>query len=129
MLESLYMVSILKIFFTAPDGTTRVVTGPTNILPKSTVQGAANSPQQSLIKVANQSATPTSIVPQKVQILRGPDGKIEVRGLMPGQQLLQMPDGKLHVLNTSSQTVIATNQTSVNTTASPATVNINFDFF
>lgn len=39
---------------------------------------------------------------QKVQIIRGPDGKVSVRGLNPGQQLIQMPDGKLHVL-TSSQ--------------------------
>lgn len=36
-----------------------------------------------------------------MQILRGPDGKIQVRGLMPGQQLIQMPDGKLHVLSTN----------------------------
>lgn len=43
-------------------------------------------------------------VQQKVQILRGPDGKLQVRGLLPGQQLIQMPDGKLHVLNVS-QTV------------------------
>lgn len=36
---------------------------------------------------------------QKVQIIRGPDGKVSVRGLNPGQQLIQMPDGKLHVLS------------------------------
>lgn len=39
---------------------------------------------------------------QKVQIIRGPDGKVSVRGLNPGQQLIQMPDGKLHVYTTSS---------------------------
>lgn len=43
----------------------------------------------------------SSETPQRVQILRGPDGKIQVRGLMPGQQLVQMPDGKLHVLSTN----------------------------
>jgi nucleosome-remodeling factor subunit BPTF len=50
-------------------------------------------------------ATNTPVqVQQRVQILRGPDGKLQVRGLLPGQQLVQMPDGKLHVLNVS-QTV------------------------
>lgn len=43
----------------------------------------------------------TPDTPQRVQILRGPDGKIQVRGLLPGQQLIQMPDGKLHVLSTN----------------------------
>lgn len=43
-------------------------------------------------------------VQQRVQILRAADGKLQVRGLLPGQQLVQMPDGKLHVLNVS-QTV------------------------
>lgn len=48
-------------------------------------------------------STPTKAAetPQRVQILRGPDGKIQVRGLLPGQQLIQMPDGKLHVLSTN----------------------------
>lgn len=41
--------------------------------------------------------------PQKVQIIRGPDGKVQVRGLMPGQQIVQMPDGKLHVLSSNQQ--------------------------
>ena len=32
-------------------------------------------------------------VQQKVQIVKSADGKIQVRGLLPGQQLVQMPDG------------------------------------
>lgn len=40
-------------------------------------------------------------IPQRVQILRGPDGRLTVKGLMPGQQLVQMPDGKLQVLTTT----------------------------
>ena len=60
------------------DGTTRVVTGPTSILPKTTGQQT-----QSLIKIqAPVTAAPTS--QQRVQILKGPDGKLQVRGLMPG---------------------------------------------
>lgn len=86
-----------RIFMTkGADGTTRVVTGPTSILPKASGQQAAPQTQQ------------------RVQILKGPDGKIQVRGLLPGQQLVQMPDGKLHVLNTAQvqpvQTQIAGNR-------------------
>ncbi|KAI5633082.1 PHD-finger domain-containing protein [Phthorimaea operculella] len=49
-------------------------------------------------------ATPTKPDgPQKVQIIRAPDGKITVRGLLAGQQLIQMPDGKLHVVMAGQQ--------------------------
>lgn len=58
-----------------PDGTTKIV------------QQSIPAPQP------KQSSDP-----QKVQIIRGPDGKVSVRGLNPGQQLIQMPDGKLHVI-------------------------------
>ncbi|XP_063224982.1 nucleosome-remodeling factor subunit NURF301 isoform X2 [Bacillus rossius redtenbacheri] len=87
-----------RVFMTkGADGTTRVVSAPTSILPKTTQS-------QSLIRVQAPSAnTPVQPAPpmtqQKVQILKGPDGKIQVRGLLPGQQLVQMPDGKLHVFN------------------------------
>lgn len=98
-----------------------MVSGTTSILPKTPqqqqqqpqqqqqIQPNQQSGQQSLIKVAVQQ------VQQRVQILRGPDGKLQVRGLMPGQQLVQMPDGKLHVLNTG-QTIAASpsQQTSTN---------------
>jgi len=36
---------------------------------------------------------------QKVQIVKSADGKIQVRGLLPGQQLVQMPDGKLQIFS------------------------------
>ena len=36
---------------------------------------------------------------QKVQIVRSNSGKIQVRGLLPGQQLVQMPDGKLQIFS------------------------------
>ena len=66
--------------------------------------------------VQNPSATPTlmqtgppaNAIPspqqqqqtqQKVQIVRSSDGKIQVRGLLPGQQLVQMPDGKLQIFS------------------------------
>lgn len=59
--------------------------------------------------VQNPVATPTIVAPsapqtpqqtqQKVQIVRSSDGKIQVRGLLPGQQLVQMPDGKLQIFS------------------------------
>ena len=65
--------------FLGADGTTRVVTGPTSILPKTAGQQA-----QSLVKIqAPVTAPPTG--QQRVQILKGPDGKLQVRGLMPGR--------------------------------------------
>ncbi|XP_012232371.1 nucleosome-remodeling factor subunit NURF301 isoform X2 [Linepithema humile] len=122
-----------RIYMTkSADGTTKVVTGPTSILPKTSQPQAVN--QQSLIRVT-QAGTNTPVqVQQRVQILRGPDGKLQVRGLLPGQQLVQMPDGKLHVLNVSqtvgtplaqcvqsnSTTSTVTSQTKTATTASPA---------
>ncbi|XP_046429162.1 nucleosome-remodeling factor subunit NURF301 isoform X3 [Neodiprion fabricii] len=128
-----------RIYMTkSSDGTTRVVSGPTSILPKTTVtsQTPQSQPQQqqSLIKVTNQgtvqinhtnqvsaaSNTPVQHVQQRVQILRGPDGKLQVRGLMPGQQLVQMPDGKLHVLNTG-QAIAATPTQTPATTSSAST--------
>ncbi|CAH0555321.1 unnamed protein product [Brassicogethes aeneus] len=97
----------------APDGTTRVITGATNIIQKN-LPGS----QQSLIKVqttggqqiqiqqgavTTQTSTPNTPIkdtPQRVQIMRTPDGRITVKGLMPGQQLVQFPDGKLQVMTT-----------------------------
>ncbi|XP_014598172.1 PREDICTED: nucleosome-remodeling factor subunit NURF301 isoform X1 [Polistes canadensis] len=102
------------------DGTTKVVSGPTSILPKTSQIQSGN--QQSLIK-AGSAGTPTGTVQhiqQRVQILRGPDGKLQVRGLMPGQQLVQMPDGKLHVLNTAQ--AITSTVTHTGTTSSTSTI-------
>lgn len=44
---------------------------------------------------------PIKDTPQRVQIMRTPDGRITVKGLLPGQQLVQYPDGKLQVLTTA----------------------------
>ncbi|XP_048270698.1 nucleosome-remodeling factor subunit NURF301 isoform X2 [Bombus terrestris] len=103
-------------------GTTKVVSGPTSILPKT--QQAGN--QQSLIKVSGQAGSIQQIQ-QRVQIIRGPDGKLQVRGLMPGQQLVQMPDGKLHVLNNSQAitTLAQTGGTTIQTkTATTTTAKV-----
>ncbi|XP_011646534.1 nucleosome-remodeling factor subunit NURF301 isoform X3 [Pogonomyrmex barbatus] len=109
-----------RIYMTkSADGTTKVVSGPTSILPKTPQAQGLN--QQSLIRVTPTTTNSPVQVQQRVQILRGPDGKLQVRGLLPGQQLVQMPDGKLHVLNVNhtAKTVVSTAKTatSENTTA------------
>ncbi|XP_036150042.1 nucleosome-remodeling factor subunit NURF301 isoform X2 [Monomorium pharaonis] len=111
-----------RIYMTkSADGTTKVVTGPTSILPKTPQTPGLN--QQSLIRVTPTSTTNSPVpVQQRVQILRGPDGKLQVRGLLPGQQLVQMPDGKLHVLNvsqTAGTTIAQGAQTNSTTTTTP----------
>lgn len=72
----------------------------------SCLQNPVQHNQASANQTSNNSPhQPTSTQPpqqHKVQIIRGPDGKVSVRGLSPGQQLIQMPDGKLHVLTTTS---------------------------
>lgn len=57
--------------------------------------------------VSTPVATPSKD-PQRVQIMRTPDGRITVKGLMPGQQLVQFPDGKLQVLTTTQVAATAT---------------------
>lgn len=95
------IIGTRRVFMTNKTDGTRVITGPTSILPKaSTVQIAG---QQSLIKIQPQPgqaqttvqiqgsnpAAPAQVpsspqMPQRVQILKQPDGKIQVKGLMPG---------------------------------------------
>ncbi|XP_049823872.1 nucleosome-remodeling factor subunit NURF301 isoform X3 [Aethina tumida] len=136
----------------APDGTTRVMTGGANLLPKNIITTTGNG-QQSLIKVQTTAgqqllqqgtvgttqptlttaASPapkegTAAAPQRVQIMRTPDGRITVKGLLPGQQLVQFPDGKLQVMTQAQiresglQTkAVATPQQTV----APKTVTIN----
>ncbi|XP_035437164.2 nucleosome-remodeling factor subunit NURF301 isoform X1 [Spodoptera frugiperda] len=76
------------------DGSTRVISQP--------IAGSTKS-AQSDGGTAKSTATPQKDGPQKVQIIRAPDGKITVRGLLAGQQLIQMPDGKLHVVMAGQQ--------------------------
>ncbi|XP_062542948.1 LOW QUALITY PROTEIN: nucleosome-remodeling factor subunit NURF301-like [Armigeres subalbatus] len=95
------------------DGTTKVIqqniTQPARASP-TPAPSATPSPQQSK---AQQAATPPAKPdgPQKVQIIRGPDGKVSVRGLNPGQQLIQTADGKLHVLSAAPGANPASKQT------------------
>ncbi|KPJ15071.1 hypothetical protein RR48_09098 [Papilio machaon] len=77
------------------DGTTRVISQPVTGVTKTLATGDATKPSPNTPKDG----------PQKVQIIRAPDGKITVRGLLAGQQLIQLPDGKLHVVMAGQQGV------------------------
>merc|ERR1719410_2618818 len=68
-------------------------------------------------------ASPATPVQQKVQIVKSADGKIQVRGLLPGQQLVQMPDGRLQIFSSnapvSGGTPVKTAEPSVIQTPTP----------
>lgn len=89
-----------------PDGTTRIIqqaiTTPAQKANSSGQTITQTSTGSSTSGQASQSTTNPTPQQSKVQIIRGPDGKVSVRGLNPGQQLIQMPDGKLHVLTTTT---------------------------
>lgn len=76
------------------DGSTRVITQTIPGTPKPTQNDGA---------IVKANAAPQKEGPQKVQIIRAPDGNITVRGLLAGQQLIKMADGKLHVVMTGQQ--------------------------
>lgn len=59
-----------------PDGTTRIVN-------ETTTQQVVTKPAEG---------------PQKIQVMRGPDGKMSVRGLQANQKLVQTSDGKFLIL-------------------------------
>lgn len=46
--------------------------------------------------------TPKPDQPQKIQVMRTPDGKMSVRGLQPNQKLVQTSDGKYLILPNNS---------------------------
>lgn len=108
-----------RIFMTkAPDGTTKVIAGASNVqIGKSAPNGQGlikvqtssgqqiqtlqiqQPGQQTISTLAPKPSEPVSAnTPQKVQIMRCPDGRVVVKGLLPGQQLIQFPDGKLQVV-------------------------------
>ncbi|WAQ96933.1 NU301-like protein [Mya arenaria] len=47
------------------------------------------------------TSTPSNV--QNVQIIQGPNGQLQVKGLMPGQQVIKLPDGRLQLISTVAQ--------------------------
>ncbi|EAT35210.1 AAEL012607-PA [Aedes aegypti] len=106
------------------DGTTKVIqqniTQPARASPASATTAATSSPQA-------QQASPAPAKPdgpQKVQIIRGPDGKVSVRGLNPGQQLIQTADGKLHVLSAAPATSVTVTSPTAVTQPQPQQIQV-----
>merc|ERR1719422_984150 len=60
----------------------------------------------SLVNKGAPAVSPGPGAQQKVQIVKSADGKIQVRGLLPGQQLVQMPDGKLQIFSSQAASPI-----------------------
>ena len=59
----------------------------------------SNTSKKSMNSSKHQAQALTPQLEQKVQIVRSVDGKLQVRGLLPGQQLARMPDGKLIIFS------------------------------
>ena len=75
-------------------------------LPKVTLPTAPIQPTPVIAPMASPSSVAAQ-PQQKVQIVRSSDGKIQVRGLLPGQQLVQMPDGKLQIFTNPNASPVA----------------------
>ncbi|GFT51046.1 nucleosome-remodeling factor subunit BPTF [Trichonephila clavipes] len=48
--------------------------------------------------VVNNPTPPTGPIRTQIQLIQGPNGQLQVRGLMPGQQLIRLADGRLQLL-------------------------------
>ena len=80
-----------RILITKDGKTTQVV---------KTTMAAAGSAQPVLIAPSPGVAAATPAANKTaVQICRGPDGKIEIRGLKPGQQLIKLSDGRFTIVS------------------------------
>lgn len=57
------------------------------------------------IRIVNQQQIISTQKPpdQKVQVFRSADGKLSVKGLAPGQQIIQMADGRMHIVNAGGE--------------------------
>lgn len=79
---------IRKLLVRNPDGTTKVIS-------ETVTQPINNNAAPSTPKQQTDQ-------PQKIQVMRTPDGKMSVRGLQPNQKLVQTSDGKYLILPTNS---------------------------
>lgn len=78
----------------------RLQTVPAN--PRMILPRAPRPMIQTTTPNANLSPATIRLPNQNIQILRMPDGQIQVKGLLEGQQMIQRPDGKFHLINNSS---------------------------
>ena len=76
--------------------------GKTSQIVQTTAAAAASasgSIQPVMIAPSPGVAATSSPIASKVQITRGPDGKLQIRGLQPGQQVIRMSDGRLTLVS------------------------------
>ncbi|CAC5424118.1 BPTF [Mytilus coruscus] len=100
-------------------------------LPKTTIQIQPTArltlaPKPGLVATTNTTIAVNAVRPananpsnpggqvQNLQIIQGPSGQLQVRGLLPGQQIIRLPDGRLQLLTMpqNQQTTQATTQVS-----------------
>ncbi|XP_050741914.1 nucleosome-remodeling factor subunit NURF301 isoform X2 [Drosophila biarmipes] len=103
-----------------PDGTTRIIQQAVTQVSRAAANTATATAASTVASTSSTQPTPSTPTPHKVQIIRGPDGKVSVRGLNPGQQLVQMPDGKLHVLTTTTSSNAAAQGNKIKVPIKPA---------
>ncbi|XP_071108199.1 nucleosome-remodeling factor subunit BPTF-like [Haliotis cracherodii] len=65
---------------------------------------------------------------QNVQIIQGPSGQLQVRGLLPGQQIIRLPDGRLQLITlptaATAQPITAVSASSATSTATPTVTQV-----
>jgi hypothetical protein len=71
--------------------------------------------------VVQNPTTPAAPVRTQIQLIQGPNGQLQVRGLLPGQQLIRLSDGRLQLLTLPTVQQAQTEQPAVQPAqASPA---------
>lgn len=77
--------------------------GKTSQVVKTTAAAAAaaSGSVQPVLIAPNPGVAAATPMTSKLQITRGPDGKVQIRGLQPGQQLIRMADGRLTIVSPS----------------------------
>lgn len=103
--EKLLIKSYINIIYLYPHklGGVPGTSAPKQIVKMKQIQ--VRNPDGSIRIINQQQIVSVAPKPQetKVQVFRSADGKLSVKGLAPGQQLIQMPDGKIHIVNTQGE--------------------------
>ena len=103
--------------------TSAAVSTSTNARPQL-VQAATTSAGSTPAISASAGTPVASGTPQKLQIVHTPDGKMQIRGLLPGQQVIKLPDGKLQIVTPQQQQVVQqTSLTAAGATPTGATTS------
>ncbi|XP_022313989.2 nucleosome-remodeling factor subunit BPTF-like isoform X2 [Crassostrea virginica] len=103
-------------------GNPALQTTPTRVIVPSSIQTPSSAAPKLQIRPTSSPGT------QNLQIIQGPSGQLQVRGLMQGQQIIRLPDGRLQLLTlpqsgtttqVASPSISSTPQTSLASTLVP----------